>query len=79
VEITEVKIVPVNEERLRAYVSLTFDDYFVISEIKIIRAKEGYILRMPQRKTADGFYLDVAYPIDNKNAANDRGKSLRGV
>ena len=61
-QITEVKIVPVDEERLKGYVTITLDNCFVISEIKIIRSKKGYLVQMPQRKRKDGTYVDIAYP-----------------
>ena len=65
-EITEVKIVPVDEGRLRAYVSITFDHCFVISELKLIRSKKGYLVSMPRRKRANGTYVDVVAPINDK-------------
>jgi stage V sporulation protein G len=65
-QITEVKIVPVDEERLRAYVSITFDDCFVISEIKLIRGKKGYAVSMPRRKRGNGTYIDIVAPINNE-------------
>jgi len=64
--ITEVKIVPLNEERLRAYVSITFDDCFVVSEIQLIRVKKGYVVRMPGRKRRNGKHIDIFVPLNNE-------------
>src|SRR5712692_4484429 len=65
-EITEINIVPVDEGRLRAYVSITFDHCFVISELKLIRSKKGYLVSMPRRKRANGTYVDVVAPINDE-------------
>ena len=64
-KITEVKIVPVNEGRLGAYVSITFDHCFIISELKLIRSKKGYLVSIPRRR-ANGTYVDVVAPINNE-------------
>ena len=65
-KITEVKIVPGTEGPLRAYVSITFDDCFVVSEIKLIRDSKGYSVVMPRRKRANGKYIDIVAPLNNK-------------
>ena len=62
-EITEIKIVPAEKGRLRGYVTITIDNCFVISDLKIIRGKKGYFVEMPQRKRSDGRYLDIVSPI----------------
>ena len=63
-EITEVKIVPADGGRLEAYVTITIDNCFVISELKLIRGKKGYFVEMPRRKRADGTYWDIVLPIN---------------
>ena len=62
-EITEVNIVPVDEGRLRARVSITFDHCFAIYGLKLIQGKKGYVLMMPQKKKG-GKYVDIVHPID---------------
>jgi stage V sporulation protein G len=64
-EITEVRIFLKNEERLKAYASITFDDAFVVRNLKVINGKKGMFVSMPNRKTKDGEYKDVAHPVNN--------------
>ncbi len=68
-EITEVRVFPVEEDKLRGYVTLTFDHCFVIRDIKIIQGTSGYFVSMPSRKMKDGTYKDVAHPIDKETRA----------
>jgi len=65
VDITEVKLTLRGEEKLKAFVSVTFDDCFVIRGLKVISGKEGYFVSMPSRKRKDGTYQDIAHPINN--------------
>jgi len=65
-EVTEVRVFPVNEEKLRAYVTITFDNCFVIRDLKIIRGASGLFVSMPSRKRKDGTYKDIAHPINNE-------------
>lgn len=63
-EITELRIRKIeNEEKLRAYVTVTFDNCFVVHNVKIIEGKTGLFIAMPSRKTANGEYKDVVHPI----------------
>jgi stage V sporulation protein G len=64
-EITEIKITLRDEEKLKAFASITFDDAFVIRGLKIINGKNGYFVSMPSRKRKDGTYQDIAHPINN--------------
>jgi stage V sporulation protein G len=64
-EITEVKLTLRNEEKLKAFVSVTFDNAFVVRGLKVISGKEGYFVSMPSRKRKDGSYQDIAHPINN--------------
>ncbi len=62
--ITDIRIRRVSEEgKLKAYVSVTFDDCFVLHNIKIIEAKTGFFIAMPSRKTKAGEHKDIAHPI----------------
>ena len=63
-QITELRIRNVDDDgKLRAYVPVTFDDCFVVHNVKIIDGKSGLFIAMPSRKTATGEYKDVAHPI----------------
>jgi stage V sporulation protein G len=65
-KVTEVKIFPVNEERLKAYVSITLDECFVIRDLKIIRGNEGLFVAMPSKKRKDGQFKDIAHPLNQE-------------
>ncbi len=63
-EITDIRIRKVaSEGKLKAYVTVTFDDCFVVHNVKIIEGKSGIFIAMPSRKTRAGEYKDVAHPI----------------
>ncbi len=65
-EITDIRIRRVEAEgKLRAYVTVTFDDCFVVHNVKIIEGKNGAFIAMPSRKTKKGEYKDVAHPINS--------------
>ncbi|MBQ9238675.1 MAG: septation regulator SpoVG [Treponema sp.] len=64
-EVTELRIRKVEGEgKLRAYVTVTFDDCFVVHNVKVIEGKSGCFIAMPSRKTASGEHKDVAHPIN---------------
>jgi stage V sporulation protein G len=63
VEITEVRVTLMNEEKLKAYASMTFDGCFVVRGLKVISGSEGYFVSMPSRRRRDGTYQDLAHPI----------------
>ena len=65
-EITEVKITLRDEEKLKAFVSVTFDNAFVVRGLKIIAGAKGYFVSMPSRKRKDGSHQDIAHPINNE-------------
>jgi stage V sporulation protein G len=58
-----VRIVKNDDSKLKAVASVTFDDCFVVHDIKVIEGTEGYFIAMPSRKTNDGEYKDIAHPI----------------
>ncbi|MGL5254113.1 MAG: septation regulator SpoVG [Brevinema sp.] len=66
-EITDIRIKKVEGDvnKLQAYASVTFDDCFVIHNIKIIDGREGLFIAMPSRKTRSGELKDVAHPINS--------------
>ncbi len=75
-EITEVRVFPVDEDKLKGYVTITFDRCFVVRDIKIIQGTEGYFVSMPSKKKKDGTYQDVAHPIDKETRAMIETKIL---
>ena len=58
-----VRIVKKEDSKLKAVASVTFDDCFVVHDIKVIEGSEGFFIAMPSRKTGEGEYKDVAHPI----------------
>ena len=65
-EITEVRISLRDDDKLKAFASMTFNDSFVIRGLKIIEGTNGMFVAMPSRKRPDGTYQDVAHPINNE-------------
>lgn len=64
-KITDVRVRKVTEEgRMKAIVSVTFNDEFVVHDIKIIDGHNGLFIAMPSRKMADGEFRDIAHPIN---------------
>ena len=68
-EITEVKVFPVNEDRLKAYVSITIDNCFVVRDLKIIEGTSGLFVAMPSKKRKDGQFKDIAHPLNQETRA----------
>ena len=63
-QVTELRIRKVTSEgKLKAYVTVTFDNCFVVHNVKIIEGKDGPFIAMPSKKTSTGEYKDVAHPI----------------
>ncbi len=65
-QVTEVRVFPVDEDKLKAYVTITLDHCFVIRDLKIIHGSTGYFVSMPSKKRKDGTYKDIAHPINNE-------------
>ncbi len=65
-EITEVRVFPVQEEKLKAFVSIIFDECFVVSDIKIIQGNNGMFISMPSKKRKNGTSRDIAHPLNNE-------------
>ncbi len=63
-DITEVRVHLRNEDKLKAFATVTFDHCFVVRNMKIIASTKGLILCMPSRKLPDGTYKDIAHPIN---------------
>ena len=62
-QITDVRIRKVG--KMKAVVSITIDEEFVVHDIKIIEGEKGLFIAMPSRKAADGEYRDIAHPINS--------------
>ena len=63
-QITDVRVRKIEKEgKMKAVVSITIDEEFVIHDIKIIEGEKGMFIAMPSRKTAEGEYKDIAHPI----------------
>jgi len=65
-EITEVRVFPVNEEKLKAYVTITFDNCFVIRDLKVIHGNSGLFIAMPAKRRKDGSFKDIAHPLNSE-------------
>ncbi len=65
-EVTGVRVFPIDEEKLKAYVTITFDQCFVIRDLKIIQGSTGLFVSMPSKRRKDGTYKDIAHPINNE-------------
>ena len=66
-QITDVRVRKVTKEgKMKAVVSITFDDEFAVHDIKIIEGEKGLFIAMPSRKTTDGEYRDIAHPINSE-------------
>ena len=65
-EITDVNIYVVNGEKLKAYATVVFDDAFIVRDMKIISGNNGLFVAMPNKKTKDGTYRDVAHPLNSE-------------
>src|SRR5881409_3138389 len=75
-DITEVRIFPVEEEKLKAFVSVIFDDCFVVSDIKIIQGANGLFVSMPSKKRKNGTFRDIAHPLNNETRKKIEDKVL---
>ncbi len=66
-EVTEVRVFPISreDERLKAFATITFDGCFIIRDVKVIDGTEGLFVAMPSKKKKDGQYKDIAHPLNN--------------
>ncbi len=65
--ITDIRIRKLNNEsKMKAIASITFDECFVVHDIKIIEGDRGYFIAMPSRQTNNGEYKDIAHPINTE-------------
>ena len=65
-QITDVRVRKIAKEgKMKAIVSITLDDEFVVHDIKVIEGEKGLFIAMPSKKTTDGEYRDIAHPINS--------------
>lgn len=65
-QITDVRVRKITKEgKMKAIVSVTIDDEFVVHDIKVIEGEKGLFIAMPSKKAADGEYRDIAHPINS--------------
>ena len=64
-KITEVRIFPKEEEKLKAYAAVTLDGVFVVHNLRVVKGEKGLMVCMPSRKMNDGTFKDIAHPITN--------------
>lgn len=64
--ITDVKVFPVDEEKLKAYATITFENCFIVRDLKVISGNKGYFIAMPSKKRKDGTFRDVAHPLNSE-------------
>ena len=77
-QITDIRIRSVEKEgKMKAVVSITIDDEFVVHDIKIIEGEKGMFIAMPSRKAADGEYRDIAHPINSETREKIQGIILQ--
>jgi len=66
-KITDVRVRKITKEgKMKAVVSITIDDVFVVHDIKVIEGEKGLFIAMPSKKAADGEYRDIAHPINSE-------------
>jgi stage V sporulation protein G len=76
--ITDVRVRKIAKEgKMKAIVSVTLDDEFVVHDIKVIEGEKGLFIAMPSRKTADGEYRDIAHPINSETRQQMQDVILR--
>ena len=76
--ITDVRVRKIAKEgKMKAIVSVTLDDEFVVHDIKVIEGEKGLFIAMPSRKTTDGEYSDIAHPINSETRQQMQDVILR--
>jgi stage V sporulation protein G len=65
-EITEVRVFPVHEDKLKAYVTITLDGCFVVRDLKVINGNGGLFVAMPAKRRKDGTFKDIAHPLNSE-------------
>lgn len=74
--ITDVQIFIVNEDKLKAYATITIDECFVVRDLKVIQGLSGLFVAMPAKKRKDGSFKDIAHPLNQGTRAMVEEKVL---
>ena len=64
--VTEVKVFPVKDDKLKAFVSVVLDHCFMVNDIKVIEGRDGRFISMPSRRKRNGKFKDVAHPLNSE-------------
>ena len=75
-ELTEVSVFTVDEDRLKAYITITIDGCFVIRDLKVINGNTGLFVAMPSKKRKDGTFRDIAHPLNSETREMIESKIL---
>ena len=67
--ITDVQIFLAHEEKLKAYATITFDDCFIVRDLKVIQGTSGLFIAMPAKRRKDGSFKDIAHPLNQEMRA----------
>src|SRR5215510_1271436 len=76
-EITQVKVFPVHEEKLKAYVSIVLDECFLVSDLKVIQGPNGLFISMPSKRKKNGEFKDIAHPLNRETRERMERRALR--
>lgn len=68
-DITEVKVFPVDEDKLKAYITIVLDNCFVVRDLKVISGSSGLFVAMPSKRRKDGTFKDIAHPLNQSTRA----------
>lgn len=69
--ITDIRVRKMNNDgKMKAVVSITIDDVFVVHDIKVIEGEKGLFIAMPSKKASDGEFRDICHPITSKMREN---------
>ncbi|MFH1644520.1 MAG: septation regulator SpoVG [bacterium] len=63
-DITEVKVFPASEGKLKGYATIVIDGCFIVRDLKIIKGEKGLFVSMPSRRKKDGTFKDIAHPLN---------------
>lgn len=78
-QITDVRVRKITKEgKMKAIVSITLDDEFVVHDIKVIEGEKGLFIAMPSKRAADGEYRDIAHPINSSTREHIQRVILEG-
>ena len=75
-DVTEIRVYPVDDEKLKAFVTITLDSCFVVRDLKVIKGIGGLFVAMPSRKMKDGSFKDMAHPLNNETRKMIENKVL---